>query len=94
MLYKVASCWLYLKEYINYARYDERQTCTQLLCVTILQAEWLVHSVTKEACVVNMTLSIQVLDKCNISGSKISQGNIVRRLRSRRETDFAPESFR
>ena len=29
MLYNVASCWLYLKEYINCARSHERQTVLQ-----------------------------------------------------------------
>jgi len=27
LLYNVVSCWLYLKEYINDARYHERQIC-------------------------------------------------------------------
>jgi len=37
ILYNVASCWLYLKEYINDMRFHERQKYWGLLCIADLR---------------------------------------------------------
>jgi len=43
MLYNVASCWLYLKEYIDDARSHERQTLKHV-CATYIHIRYQTHT--------------------------------------------------